>query len=297
MVGYVVAFKPELKMWEYEMYSAYYCGVCKSIGRRFGIFPRLALSYDSAFLAVILGAFSERKETVERQHCIVHPFKKKNVCINSDAVDYAADIMIILAYHKLIDDINDDNSTKAHIMKPLFEPAYKKLEKNHKSFCETVAAELRTLSEMENQKCDSIDRTSDAFARIMEAAVEGYRAEELSEGDRLALKVFAFNLGKWMYLIDALDDIDENIRDGNYNPLIYRFGFDKEKEDAVSFRKRISEYTEFMLFQYLGEMSKAFELMSLKKNEGITANIIYMGLHKRTEEVLKKGNCKDERSL
>lgn len=297
MVGYVVAFKPELKMWEYEMYSAYYCGVCKSIGERFGLFPRLALSYDSAFLAVILGAFSEEKETVERQHCIVHPFKKKNVCINNEAVDYAADIMIILAYHKLIDDINDDNSTKARLMKLLFDSAYKKLEKNYSGFCETVAKELRELSEMEKQKCDSIDRTSDAFARIMAAAVESYRAEELSAGNRLALKVLAFNLGKWMYLIDALDDIDENISDGNYNPLIYRFGFDKEKEDGISFRKRISEYTEFMLFQYLGEMSKAFELMDLKKNEGITANIIYMGLHKRTEEVLKKGNCKDERSL
>ena len=296
MVGYVVAYKPDMKIREYELYSAYYCGVCKSIGRRFGMVPRLVLSYDSAFLAIVLDALSSKKEKIEKQHCIVHPLKKKNICVSNAAVDYAADMMIILAYHKLIDDINDDNSMKARIMKPLFGSAYRELNKKYRKICDIAASELASLSQMEKESCDSIDRISDAFAKIMEAVLSGYE-EGVGRGDRLALKSLGFYLGKWMYLIDAYDDIKENIEDKNYNPLLYRFGFEPEKEDAQSFTRRITDRIELLLFSYLAEMGKAFDLMSIRKNEGIAANIIYMGLRKKTEEVLKKGKNNDERPL
>ncbi len=297
MVGYVSADKPNLRMWEYELYCSYYCGICKSIKRRYGNFPRLVLSYDSVFLAMLLGALNEEKEEICRQHCIVHPVRKKNICINNEAVDYAADIMIILAYFKAIDDINDDNSPLARVMELMFRPAYRKLKAVYPGMCEIISEELSKLSEYEHRKSSSLDATSDSFARIMEAAIEYSSIPEEHGKSKTVMKVMAFYLGKWMYLIDAFDDIEENIKDGNYNPLIYRYDYNNEKENAAVFRERIREHTGSLLFMYLGEIGKALDLLELRKNQGIIDNIVYMGLNRKTEEILKKGIAENERSI
>lgn len=297
MVGYVVADKPELKMKEYELYCSYYCGVCKSIGRRHGFFPRLVLSYDSAFLAMILSSLNDKEENILKEHCIIHPVKKKNICVEEPAVDYAADVMIILAYQKLIDDIKDDGKTTAGIMKFMFQNTYKKLQNKYPRLCLIIENELEVLSSLEKDKCSSIDLTSDAFARIMEAVFNSYTEGGCGDIQRKVLGSMGFHLGKWMYLIDAFDDIEENINDKNYNPLIYRFGYEPENESIEGFKERILPRTEFLLFHYLGEMEKAYNLLELGKNRGIANNIIYFGLNRKTEQVLRKGKDKDERSV
>ncbi|MBR6700869.1 MAG: hypothetical protein IKL72_03985 [Firmicutes bacterium] len=297
MVGYVVADKPELKVKEYELYCSYYCGVCKSIGKRHGFFPRLVLSYDSAFLAMILSSLNSKEETILREHCIIHPVKKKNICVENPAVDYAADVMIILAYQKVIDDIKDDNKASAKAMKLMFQGTYRKLQAKYPRLCLIIEKELEVLSAMEKEKCSSIDMTSDAFARIMEAVFNSYSDGDCDDVQRKVLGNIGFHLGKWMYLIDAFDDIDENIEDKNYNPLIYRFAYDPVNESKEAFKERIIPRTEFLLFHYLGEMEKAYNLLDLGKNKGIASNIIYFGLNRKTEQVLGKGNDKDERSL
>lgn len=297
MVGYVVADKPEMKVKEYELYCSYYCGVCKSIGRRYGLLPRMVLSYDSAFLAVLLSSLEAEEEKIIRQHCPVHPVKKKNICVDNCAVDYAADVMIILAYHKLADDIKDEKSIKARAMKLMFESTYRTLEEKYPDLCSRVESELEALGRMEKEKCGSVDMTSDSFAEIMKAVFTGYPEVNRSETVKKILGSMGFHLGKWMYLIDALDDIDENIKDGNYNPLIYRFGYDSGSEPADEFKKRILPHTEFLLFHYLGEMSKAYDLLEIKKNRGLVDNIIYFGLNRKTEQITGKGKEEDERSL
>ena len=92
MLGYVTADKPELKMREFEVYSGYYCGVCKSIARRYGQIPRIVLSYDAAFLALLLGGLSGEADEPTREHCIAHPAKKKTI-VSNNAIDYAADVL------------------------------------------------------------------------------------------------------------------------------------------------------------------------------------------------------------
>ena len=63
MLGYVKIDKGELKVREYEVYTGYYCGICKSIGKRYGQLPRMALSYDAAFLAVLLASLDGGSDT------------------------------------------------------------------------------------------------------------------------------------------------------------------------------------------------------------------------------------------
>ena len=296
MTGYVIADKPEMKVREYELYNAYYCGVCKSIADRYGQIPRLLLSYDSAFAAVLLAGLSEEKEKICSEHCIIHPVKKKFIIREEPAVDYAADILLILAYAKLEDDIRDEGKVSARSLHLLLKGAFRKLQAAYPKMCREISALLEELSGLEKEKSDSLDRTCELFGKVMAVTFSSWQG---GDAEKPVLEKMGDALGRWMYLVDAWDDIGENIRDGNYNPLIYRFGFDPSAESETAFRERILERVRFLLYHYLGEMSKAYDLLTMRKNKGITDNVVYFGLHRKTEEVLKKGTAEkeNERSL
>lgn len=286
MFGYVTVEKGELKVNEFEKYNGYYCGICKSVGRRLGQIPRLALSYDSVFLALLMSGLNEEDERLEYQHCIVHHITKKPVIINQSAVDYAADMMVILAYHKFLDDWNDERSIDGFAGKTFFWQSYKKVKKIYPIVCEKVEAALSKLSLLEKEKSGNLDSVTDAFADVMEALFEGM---DLEADSRRILTNLGRNLGKWIYLIDAVDDFDDDLTNEEYNPLINRF----EKKD----RDYIASVSEPILYHYMGEISNAYDLLPIKRNSGILENIIFMGLRKRTDSVLKKGTEKDEQSI
>ena len=173
-------------------------------------------------------------------------------------------------------------------MKQLFRSTYRKLETRYSQLCHVIAVELNALTKLEQEHCPSVDRTSDAFAAIMAAVFSGFDVDWMDERRRELLSAIGFHLGKWMYLIDALDDIEMNLTDGNYNPLIYRFDFRHGEEREEDFVERLLPQTEFLLFHYLGEMGKAYDLLELRKNKGIAENILYFGLYRKTEDILKK---------
>lgn len=280
MLGYVTTEKSELKMREYEVYSGYYCGVCKSIGRRYGQVPRMVLSYDAAFLALLFAGLDGEEDEPSREHCMIHPIRKKTI-VSNPAVDYAADVMLILAWHKLLDDARDEGRVYAGAALKLLKRIYRKLEEDRPSLCRKIREHLRELTELEEAKCSSLDRAAEAFACLMKDIMEegpvpdGFR-------ETAALQSIGYHLGKWIYLMDAVDDIEENIESGAYNPLIYRFDYQPGEED---FRGRITESCRFNLLHYLGEIGKAADLLPLKKNRGIIENIVYMGLLRKTETV------------
>ena len=269
MLGYVTADKPELKMREFEVYSGYYCGVCKSIGRRYGQLPRMVLSYDAAFLALLLAGLFKEEDNPTREHCIIHPIKKKTI-VSGDAIDYAADVMLILAWFKLIDDARDEGKLYAKAAVFTMKGKYRKLEASRPGLCQKINHNLEELTKLEDSKCESLDQAAEAFAKIMEAIFEegpvpdGFREYEV-------LRRIGYHLGKWIYLIDAIDDIDENIESGAYNPLLYRFKYQPGEEN---FKGRIMETCRFNLFHYLGEISKSLDLLSLRKNKGVIENIV-----------------------
>lgn len=305
MLGYVVTFKPEMKVKEAEMYKAYYCGICKSIGRRYGQLPRFILSFDAAFLATVLDGFFPQVVEFDKERCIAHPHKKE-VMARCDAIDFAADVMLILAWYKALDDIHDEGSKKAWAFSKAFHGKFKVLKEKHPELCDEIEKTLNELGGLEDDKCASIDRAAEAFAKVMEAITTAgityiynmkIKKGELQDGDgwdkkvevaKLVLARVGYHLGKWIYLMDAVDDIEDNIDSGAYNPLLYRFKYEKG-EDAQAFRDRIRCDVERNLLIYLSEMGKAFDLADLKKNRGIIENIVYVGLLKKTEEILEKG--------
>ncbi len=298
MLGYIKPDKPDLKIREFEIYGGYYCGICKSIGRRYGQFPRLALSYDSVFLAILIGGIQDEKETIKQERCIVHPLKKRTIVSNSEAIDYAADVLLLLAYYKLKDDYQDDKSIKAAIGLLFSKGSIRKLRSKLPSQCDYVKRKLDELSMMESNQCDSIDQAAEPFAKIMEEllAFPGWVSFQEEKVVSLYRRI-GYHLGKWIYLIDAYDDIEDNIKDHGFNPLLLQFEFEQKKETAQIFKERIKERIEMNLILYLAEIAKACDQLDLKKNQGLIENIIYFGLMRQTEDILKKGNLDHAESI
>lgn len=297
MLGYVRIYKPDLKVREYEIYCGYYCGICKYIGKNYGQLPRMSLSYDAAFLAVLLDSMIDEPDQPTQEHCIAHHIKKRTV-IRNKSIEYAGDLMLILAWYKLLDDVRDEGKTSAKAATVLLKPAFKRLEQKHPTLCKGIRENLSKLSELEETKCESLDEAAEAFAKIMKVIFrEG--ASNLHE----TFAEIGYHMGKWIYLIDALDDIEENIKDGAYNPLLYRFDFRGQvsgdeslaHETAEEFRNRIRERVEFNLYHYLAVISEKIEHLDIKKNKGIIENVIYFGMNNKTKEILEhKGDQKED---
>ena len=168
MLGYIKPDKPDLKIKEFEIYSGYYCGICKSIARRYGQLPRLALNYDSVFLAILIAGIDPAREHIKTERCIVHPVQKRTIIYDSKEIDYAADILLLLAYYKLKDDFQDEGSKKAALGAALMKGTYKKLKETSPEKCTYVEEQLKELTRLEKEKCASIDRSAEPFAKLMD---------------------------------------------------------------------------------------------------------------------------------
>ncbi|MEG0156378.1 MAG: DUF5685 family protein [Anaerovoracaceae bacterium] len=285
MLGYVTCEKPELKMREFELYSGYYCGVCKSIGRRYGQLPRMVLSYDAAFLALVLAGVQKGSEQISLEHCMIHPIKKKTI-VRNEAIDYAADVMLLLAWFKLMDDAQDEGKVYAKAGVKLVQRTYKKIIRKHPKLAEKIKENLAELNGLEKENCSSIDRVAEPFARVM-ADIFVMDTHHSPEEERL-LAALGYHLGKWIYLMDAWEDIEDNIKTGAYNPLIYRYQYNKTTETQENFRKRIYNDCQRNLLIYLSELSKIVDLLEFNQNKDIIENIVCMGLLRRTEKALEE---------
>lgn len=291
MLGYIVPDKPELKVREFELYSGYYCGICKSIEKRFGQLERMTLSYDSVFLALIIASLDPHRERFEMERCPVHPLKRRLIVYDEKGIDYAADIMLLLARFKLLDDLQDEGGIKPKAGAAYLKKSYKKLLKTHGEKCIMIESKLKDLRQLETDQCPSIDRAAESFAKLMEEVFvpEQFRGTNEEE----PLRRMGYHIGKWIYLIDAFDDLEENRNSGSYNPLVYQFLFRPQQESLQEFKSRIAQRVEYNLMFYLSEMSLAWEKLNKDKNRGLIDNIVYFGLLRKTEQILAKGSTSD----
>ena len=286
MLGYVRIDKGELKVREYDTYMGYYCGVCKSIGARYGQLPRMVLSFDAAFLALILSSLDEKTDQLSQEHCIVHHIQKKPVIRNA-AIDYAADVMLILAWYKLADDVQDEGKLSAKATMTAFRRVHRKLYGRYPALCDDMERLLSQLTALENEKCASLDQVADCFSQIMRIIFEdGVRRLYGQEHPGITLLGdIGYHLGKWIYLADAIDDLEENRSDGTYNPLFYRFQIGAD-ETIPDFKERILGDLRFNMFQYLAVIAGSLDGLDMSKHRGIIDNIVYFGLNHQTRILL-----------
>jgi len=293
MFGYITPDKPELKIKEFEIFRGYYCGVCRAIAKRAGHRGRFILSYDSAFLALLLDSLNSSPVSGKPGRCPIHPLNKRFIVNYGSVLEFSSDINILLAYYNLKDKWQDEKKLYSPVGMLALRRGYKRIKKKYPDLVRDIEKDLSTLNELEHSRCGHMDEASEPFAGIMQKVFE-YSAG--CDSVKKALGWIGYNLGKWIYLLDAYDDIEDNIKSGAYNPLVIQFQYG-ENENVESFRQRIKKEVEFILVYCLSEMEKAFSLLDVKKNDGILENIIYRGLLVKTRQILEMGAGCDEKPL
>lgn len=268
MFGYIRPFKPHMRYFEYELYSSFYCGLCKTLGKEYGQIFRLTLSYDFTFLSLLDNAYNSRCSTIKRKHCIVHPFKKKPCICSCNNLDYTSAAAVISVYHKVCDEIADRGffaSRFFRLLRSFMKKSYKKASAKYPVLAEKTEIYMKMQSEIENEKCSSIDKACDPTALIM-----GTIAENISDndGDRQRLFNFGYHLGRFVYLADAYDDIEKDKKSGNYNPLLLNFD---DISDAKKFAKENINLS-------LGQASEFYSQLNISKFRDILDNVVYLGL-------------------
>ena len=222
MFGYVRPLRDELKCRDFDLYRATYCGLCRTMRQRYGLLAPMFLNFDFTFLALLLSPVEERFEPC-RGRCHANPLRKRPMCQQSQPLCLAADESVVLTYWKLRDSAKDGKGIKAFAAKALawlLKPAYRKAAERTPYFDRKVISALGELERLEQGNCASMDQTADTFARLLQAAAP-------ETGDPMKdkpVKLLLYHLGRWIYLIDARDDLEEDREEGNYNPLLLRFG-------------------------------------------------------------------------
>lgn len=263
MFGYVRPFRPELKCKDYDLYKATYCGLCRCLRRRYGLIAPMFLNFDFTFLALLLWE-PEETFTPCRGRCHGNPLRKLPMCPDSEALDLAADESVILAWWKLRDSVRDDGffgGLPARTLSVLLGPAYRKAARRRPEFDRTVRTCLEELTALEKENCPSLDRTADTFARLLRGAAPG-------DGERRrVLEQLLYHLGRWIYLADARDDLEEDKLSGRYNPVAARYG---PQGDDGALRLTMDNSLELM--------GAALQLGEFGCRKPLLENIVYLGL-------------------
>ena len=266
MLGNIAPFTPALSRREKDRYSTFYCGLCKTLGKRYGVFSRFLLSYDMAFTAMVYDGINGFQARWNNEGCFANPFKKKTVAKNSPGAAFAADVMFLLAYHKLADNINDEKLLKKAAcicLYPYFRMKYSRAKKRQPTLARCIESECKKQLRLEKSGADidSLRRpTSNMTRRIMlECAAES--------GNKAAAGQFGFFLGRVIYLLDALLDRPQDEAEGRFNPFT---------ASGINARQAKEE-----CFMALGELAFWYRQLDFGPNKEILDNTIYMSLARK----------------
>lgn len=279
MFGYVTPLKGEMKVKDFERFKCYYCGLCCQIKKNFGNLPRLSLNYDMTFLGLLLDGISPEYIKVSKHKCILHPTQKKIVIYNNEALSYASYMNISLVYYKFIDDINDDNNTLSKLKSYMLWPYKRKFPKAIESINSKIAQCLSDLSKLETSKnFSSIDEISHPFSNLVGIILKGYPGKLIDDSDKLrtTLYNFGYTLGKWIYLIDALDDLKEDMIKNKFNPINHLYNINNL--DYNEFIEAIKPRMEFTILNCGYTCLENLQKLNLVRNRDILYNVIELGL-------------------
>ena len=260
MFGYININKMELKFKEYYSYKGYYCGLCKSLKTKYGNVSRLTLNYDMTFLILLLSSLYEPDNKISNERCIVHPGRKQLI-IQNDVTDYAAGLNVMLSYYNMLDNWEDDRDYKSLAAARLLESKFIKSSSVLCDLTKTVKLRLNNISMLEKQNIDDIDAVSNEFGRLMEEMFL-YKKDHWEP----SLRKIGFYLGKYIYFIDAFDDMKKDEVKSSYNPF-----------NKLNIENK-EEYARSLLMLNLSLLSDEIEKLPLAQDKGIIDNIIYSGM-------------------
>ena len=277
MLGVMTIRKEEMKFREYDRYRAFYCGLCRAIGKRCGSACRLALSFEMTFLAMLQTALYESETSMAYRRCALHPIHRRQM-LGGEAIDYCADLSALVSYYDLRDGWDDERRVDKLAESALLKKAALRAGELHVRQRDAVLAYVKALHEVEDRNEQNLDVAANLTGNML---AELYvMREDMYARD---LREMGFYLGKFIYLCDCYEDIEQDEKKGNYNPLLSR----KEQETFV-------EDCERMLSDMMARACMAFERLPILQDAEILRNILYSGIWLRFENATKKRKASSE---
>ena len=261
MFGYVTVNRSELREEETGRYRAYYCGLCQALQKSSGRAGQVTLTYDMTFLVILLTSLYEKKPLQHHSRCIVHPAKKHEE-LSNEFSEYAADMNIMLSYYNLLDDWRDDRRYIRKAAAMLLSRRVKQLTRKYPRQDAALQRYMRELLKTEKTDENDLEKAACLTGELL-AEIFVY-TEDVWE---LSLRQMGMYLGKFIYLMDAFEDIDQDLKSGSYNPL-----------KGIRSREDFPELSRSILMMQMAECCKAFERLPLELDVGILRNILYSGV-------------------
>lgn len=284
MFGYVKTDLPNMYIKDTVLYRSMYCGLCKGIGNCCNNKARLALNYDLTFLSVLMHNLANVDVEIVKERCIVHWLKKRPIAKVDELTRRIACLNVILAYHKCNDDVID--SGKGRMKRSFFKSAYKKAVKQEPVLDKIVTERYAELIEYEKTNGDSIDMSADPFGKMMrEITSELLKDKKTEKTDALS-----YNLGKWIYLIDALDDFDKDKKKRSFNVFVNIYSDINSKQELID--KKRNEL-EFVFGTILSDVIADAHELGYNFNHDLTDNILFKGLMCQTKNIMENKKCKN----
>ena len=271
MFGYVTIHEPELKVKDFKKYKAYYCGLCRVLKEKYGLIGQMTLTYDMTFAIILLSSLYE-SETIQEQHrCKVHPVRKQ-LMLRNEITSYAAAMNVLLAYYHLEDDWQDERKVGSLVTKNMVHGKVKRIIEQYPRQSRAIRSSLKELSKCEKEQSTDIDRTAGCFGRLMEELFV-YRKDVWEK----ELRQMGFFMGKFIYIMDAYEDLPEDLKKGRYNPLrkIFR---------QNGYEERIKD----ILCMMIAESTASFERLPCLMDVDILRNILYDGVWSRYNKIQMK---------
>ena len=271
MFGYVTICEPELKVKDLRKYKAYYCGLCRTLKEEYGFMGQMTLTYDMTFAVILLSSLYESIAEVEMHRCKVHPVKKQPMLRNK-ITSYAAAMNVLLAYYHMEDDWQDDRKVSSLLTKNMIQGKAKKIIEQYPKQSRVIRESLQKLSACEKEESQDIDRAAGCFGELM-AEIFVYKEDIWAK----TLRKIGFYMGKFIYIMDAYEDLSEDIKKNRYNPL-------KTLAQRADYELQMQQILRMMI----AESTARFEQLPCLVDVDILRNILYDGVWNRYNQIQMK---------
>ena len=276
MFGYVIPDKNNMYIKDFNVFQAYYCGLCKALSRSGSQLSRLCTNYDTTFYNALLHSLTDTEVKFERKLCLING-KKKPVIVTDDLTRKVADLSVLLVYYNALDDVHDGKKSRAAVVGVL--AARKRAAARRLPEADALMKEsFRKLDILEKRNSAQLDLVADCFASLMRDVTR-----TLIPTDE-HIDTFMYNLGRLVYFFDAVDDVEKDAKKGRYNPLIAAYGKCATKAE---FLEKNAQELDFLLRSTYNKIVGAYNHMHIVVSEGMLSNTVYLGLNMQMEKLLK----------
>lgn len=276
MFGYVIPDKNNMYIKDFNVFQAYYCGLCKALSRSGSQLSRLCTNYDTTFYNALLHSLTDTEVKIERKLCLING-KKKPVIVTDDLTRKVADLSVLLVYYNALDDVHDGKKSRAAVVGVL--AARKRAAASRLKEADALMKEsFRKLDILEKRNSAQLDLVADCFASLMRDVTR-----TLIPTDE-HIDAFMYNLGRLVYFFDAADDVEKDAKKGRYNPLIAAYG---KCDTKAEFLEKNAQELDFLLRSTYNKLVGAYNHMHIVVSEGMLSNTVYLGLNMQMERLLK----------